>query len=79
MRVCWHKSYVFVLLSFQQVVQEDTDRRIKELGDDFFFSYTGGTSDIIIRWYFSCILPLRLKGLKRICLLFGFGDRECSG
>lgn len=28
---------------FQQVVQEDTDRRIKELGDDFCFSYTGGT------------------------------------
>jgi len=28
---------------FQRVVQEDTDRRIKELGDDFCFSYTGAT------------------------------------
>ncbi len=28
---------------FQQVVQEDTDRRTRELGDDFCFSYTGGT------------------------------------
>jgi len=35
------------LLSFQQVVQEDTDRRIKELGDDFCFSYTGGALQIL--------------------------------
>lgn len=27
---------------FLQIVQEDTDRRIKELGDEFCFSYTGG-------------------------------------
>lgn len=35
------------MLSFQQVVQEDTDRRIKELGDDFCFSYTGGALQIL--------------------------------
>ncbi len=28
---------------FQQEVQEDTDRRTRELGDDFCFFYTGGT------------------------------------